>query len=173
MKPIEQTFIWNFMEKLMRWILIVCGILLIIVIAAAVFMRYVMQSTLFGNEEILALLAIWVYWIGGAYGSYEDSHISADMTNLLIHNAKVRKYYQGFVRGLTVVISGVFAYWAVFIYGANIITAGTRTTGLRIPMVTSRIALTVSFTLMFLYAIYHFVRFIHPLKTDDEGGAAE
>ena len=109
MKPIEQTRIWKFMEKMMKWILILCGAFLVIVIAIAVFMRYIMHSTLFGSEEILALLAIWLYWIGGAYGSYEDSHISADMTNLLLRNERVRHVYQGFIRGLTMVISGIFA----------------------------------------------------------------
>lgn len=173
MKPIEKTFIWKALEKVMRWLLIISGVLLVIVITISVFMRYVMNSTLFGSEEILALLAIWLYWIGGAYGSYEDSHISADMTNLLIRNEKIRAKYQLFIRGVTVVIAGVFAYWAVFSYGVQIVTAGTRTTGLRIPLVTSRIALTVSFCLMFLYSVYHFVRAIHPLKEEEKGGVEE
>lgn len=174
MKPIEQTRIWKFMEKLMKWLLIICGALLVIVIAIAVFKRYIMKSTLFGSEEILALLAIWLYWIGGAYGSYEDSHISADMTNLLIRNDRVRHVYQGIIRGLTMVITGIFAYWSIFHYGLRNLAAGTRTTGLRIPLITSRIALTLAFCLMFFYAIYHFVRFIHPLQDGEaKGGIAE
>ena len=69
MKPIEKTFIWKLMEALMRWLLMISGVLLIVVITISVFMRYVLKSALFGSEEILALLAIWLYWIGGAYGS--------------------------------------------------------------------------------------------------------
>ena len=75
--------------------------------------------------EILALLAIWLYWIGGAYGSYEDSHISADMTGMMIRNERVREIYRMVIRGVTALIAGVFAYWAVFHYGAQIIAAGT------------------------------------------------
>lgn len=176
MKPIEKTLIWKIMEKLMRWLLIVCGVLLVIVITISVFMRYVMNSTLFGSEEILALLAIWLYWIGGAYGSFEDSHISADMTGMIIRNERVREIYRVIIRGVTMVIAGIFAYWGVFSYGIQIVTAGTRTTGLRIPLVTSRIALSISFCLMFLYSIYHFVRAVHPMKDEEEekkGGAEE
>ena len=86
MKPIEKTFIWKLMEALMRWLLMISGVLLIVVITISVFMRYVLKSALFGSEEILALLAIWLYWIGGAYGSYEDSHIYADKTGKMIRN---------------------------------------------------------------------------------------
>lgn len=175
MKPIEKTFIWKLMEALMRWLLMISGVLLIVVITISVFMRYVLKSALFGSEEILALLAIWLYWIGGAYGSYEDSHISADMTGMMIRNERVREIYRMVIRGVTALIAGVFAYWAVFHYGAQIIAAGTRTTGLRIPLVTSRIALTVSFCLMFLYSVYHFVRAVCPLKGGEEekGGVEE
>ena len=171
MKAIENTFIWKLLEKIMRYLLIIAGALLIIIMGISVFMRYVMNSTLFGSEEILALLAIWLYWIGGAYGSYEDSHISADMTDLLIRNEKFRAKYKIFIRGLTVVICGVFAYWGVFKYGVLIVNQGARTTGLHIPLVTSRIALSIAFVLMFFYSIYHFVRSLHPLET--EKGEAE
>ena len=168
MKPIEQTHIWKFMERLMSWILIICGVCLILVIAVSVIMRYCLESTLFGYEEILALAAIWLYWIGGAYGSYEDSHISADMTNLLIRNEKIRHIYHGFVRILTAVITGVFAYWSIFNYAIPNFKAGTRTTGLRIPMIYSRIAITIAFVLMFIYSIYHLVRYFKPLETTGE-----
>ncbi len=63
--------------------------------------------------------------------------------------------------------------------GDMIVTAGTRTTGLRIPLVTSRIALSISYCLMFLYSIYHFVRAVHPMKDEEDeeeekkGGAEE
>lgn len=168
MKPIEQTHIWRFMERLMSWILIICGVCLIAVIAIAVVMRYVMESTLFGSEEILAMAAIWLYWIGGSYGSYEDSHISADMTNLLIRNEKVRHIYQGFARILTTAITGVFAYWSISNYAIPNFQAGTRTTGLRIPMIYSRIAITIAFVLMFLYSVYHLVRHFKPLENNGE-----
>ena len=58
MKAIENTFIWKLLEKIMRYLLIIAGALLIIIMGISVFMRYVMNSTLFGSEEILALLAI-------------------------------------------------------------------------------------------------------------------
>lgn len=175
LKPIEDTLIWRGMEKLMRGVLVICSVLLVLVIGTAVFMRYIMDSVFFGSEEILALLATWLYWVGGSYGSYEDSHISADMTNLFIRNDRVRGIFKIIVRFITVVITGTFAYWATTVYLINNIEAGTVTTALRIPYITSKVALSVGFVLMFLYAIYHFIRSIHPRKDveqAEQGGEA-
>ena len=174
MKPIEKTAIWKIVEKIMSWILVIFSALLVIVITLAVFMRYVMNSTLFGNEEILALLAIWVYWIGGAYGSYEDSHISADMTDLFFKSEKLKHSIRVVIRAVTVFITGCFAYWACTGWAVRNLTLVTYTTGLRIPKYTSQLALTVAFVLMFLYAIYHLYRAIRPLKEDSDvkGGDA-
>lgn len=176
MKPIEDTLLWKVMERLMRIILIACSALLVIVIGVAVFMRYVMDSVFFGSDEILALLAIWLYWIGGAYGSYKESHVSADMSSLVIKDEKALHIFRIVVRAITVVISAVFAYWSVVNYAIRNITMGTVTTGLRIPYITSKIALTIGFCLMFFYALYHFIRAIHPGKSPDpaqEGGVVE
>ena len=176
LKPIEDTFIWRLLEIIMRVILIVTSILLVIIIGISVYMRYVMDSVFFGSDELLALLAIWLYWVGGAYGSYEHSHISADMTGLFIKNEKVLNIVRTVVKGVTVVITGVFAYWSIFEYFVNNITSSAVTTALRIPYWCSRSALTVGLVLMFLYSVYHFVRALHPRKDGGEtekGEAAE
>ncbi len=174
MKSIEKTFIWRLMDKLMSAILIASSGCLVIVIAIAVFMRYVMNSVFYGSEDLLVVLAIWLYWIGGAYGSFEDSHISADMTNLFIRNDKIRHYYKIIVRAVTAVLTAVFAYWSISEYAIGNIMSGALTTTLRIPKVTSQIAMTIGLCLMFLYSVYYFIREIHPIKetgpSDEKGG---
>jgi len=78
------------------------------------------------------------------------------------------------IRGVTVFITGCFAYWATTGWAIRNLTLVTYTTGLRIPKYTSQLALTVAFCLMFLYSIYHFYRSIRPLKedTNEKGGDA-
>ena len=167
-RPIEDTLLWKGIEKLLSFALISCGALLVVVIGVSVFMRYVMKSVFFGADEILTLLAIWLYWLGGAYASYEDSHISADMTNLFIKNDKTRRIFNLAVRAVTLFTSAVFAYWSVKYYAIRNIRVGTLTTGLRIPHLASKAALTVGLCLMFLYTLYHFIRGLRP-----RGGAPE
>lgn len=164
MKPIEETMIWKVLHKSMSAVLMLCSVLLVTVIGLSVFMRFVLGSNLYGSNEILALLAIWLYWIGGGYGSYEDSHISADMTNLMIKSENVKHIVKVIVRAITAVISCVFAYWSIVEFAIPNIASNTYTTGLRIPYIASKISLTVGLCLMAIYSIYHLVREVVPYK---------
>ncbi|WP_165445332.1 TRAP transporter small permease [Bacilliculturomica massiliensis] len=162
MKPIEEWFLWRVCEKLMRYILIFSSAVLIVVVGAAVFARYCMDGDFFGSDEIITLFAMWVYWLGGAYGSYEASHISADLTNLFVKSEKVKKVLQIIVNALTTCIAGVLAYWSVVYYAVWNIQTGATTPGLGIPLLASNSAITVSLCLMFLYSLYHLVRVFIP-----------
>lgn len=65
-------------------------LLTICITTAAVFleviMRYFFKAPLVGIEELAAYIAFWLYFIGGSYGSYERSHISADLSQLVFKN---------------------------------------------------------------------------------------
>lgn len=169
LKPIEETLIWKFMEKMLSFFLILGSAAMLILIVTNVIARYIFNSAIFGAEEILGFLIVWMYWIGGTYGSLEDSHISADMTNLLIKNDRSRHCYQIVVRFVTMVIVGVFCYWSLTNYAPRIISAGSTTPGLHIPYVVGKIVIPVALTLMFLYSVYWFVRTIHPYQKESDG----
>lgn len=173
LKPIEETFIWKFMDKLLSAFLVLGSAAMLFLIVGNVIMRYVFDSTLFGAEEILGFLIIWMYWIGGTYGSFEDSHISADMTELLIKDEKLRHRYRIVVRFVTMIIVGVFCYWSLTNYAPKIISAGSTTPGLHIPYVVGKIVLPVALTLMFLCSVYWFIRTIHPYQKTQTHGEKE
>jgi len=173
--PIENSRIWRGVASFMRVALVICGACLIILVGMSVFLRYILHTSFVGTDDLIVLFAIWLYWLGGAYGSYEGSHISADLTNVFIKNEKLKSRINIVVKLITALIAGVFAYWSIAKYAIWNIQAGTTTTGLRIPYLTSNIALTICLCLMFMYAIYHFVRAVVPEKdigiaTLEEGG---
>jgi len=173
--PIENSMIWRGTTRVMRTVLIISGACLILLVGMSVFLRYVLHSTFVGTDDLIILFSIWLYWMGGAYGSYENSHISADLTNVFIKSDKLKKYVNIVVKLITAIIAGVFAYWSIFKYALWNFQAGTVTTGLRIPYLTSNIALTICLCLMFVYAVYHLVRSIFPIEkmngaTLEEGG---
>jgi len=171
-KPIEEWLIWKLCEKAMKWILIIASVVLICVVGATVFIRYCLSGDFFGSDEIITLFAMWLYWLGGAYGSYEGSHITADLTNLFIKNEKALHGVHIFVNAMNVIITGIFSYWAIFNYALWNISSGKVTSGLSIPFVWSDIAITVSFVLMFIYSVYHLVRLFIP-RADAEVVVAE
>ncbi len=161
-KPIEDWKIWKAALRIERGILALASMAAVICVCASVFMRYILKVDFFGLEEVITLLAMWIYWIGGVYGSYEKSHITADVSNLFIKTNKGKKRLDIVVGILTVFISGVFAYWSIVYYAVWNIQAGTKTIGLHIPYLASNIAITIGFVMMFLYSLYHLIRVFMP-----------
>ena len=79
----------HYLEMVQDWILIITGTavgLMIIVNAAFRFLRI----DWFGSEELTLFVAFWLYFMGAACASRENTHISADMLSLFTNNVKVR-----------------------------------------------------------------------------------
>ena len=173
LKPIEETFIWKAFDKIMSAFLVIGSLSMLILMVSNVIARYIFNSTIFGAEEILGFLIIWMYWMGGSYGSFEDSHISADMTHLLIRNETVRHKYHIVVRFVTMIIVGILDFWSLTRYAPKIIAAGSSTPGLHIPYLVGKIVIPIALTIMFIMSIYWCSRTLHPYKKAEETKEAE
>src|SRR5699024_5984200 len=88
--------IWHLLLHAQRTILIVCSLLLVIGLGATVVMRYILKIDLFGLEELLVIPAFWLYFIGASFGTYEKSHISAELVSVYVKNEKVKTYIEFF-----------------------------------------------------------------------------
>ena len=62
--------LWTAKLALQRFVLVVTGALVTILIFVQVVTRYFLGESIFGIEEAASFLAIWLYFIGGAYGAY-------------------------------------------------------------------------------------------------------
>lgn len=69
---------------LMRAVMFFAMIALGLVMAAQVFMRYVISSPFLGIEELAPMLALWIYFIGMVYCSRERDHIEGGVMSLVI-----------------------------------------------------------------------------------------
>lgn len=57
-------------------------------------MRYIVKHPFIGIEELAAYVAFWLYFIGGSYGSYERSHITADISSVIFKDpVKYAKFH--------------------------------------------------------------------------------
>lgn len=69
---------------------------------AEVITRYFFGTSLFGLEQHVGYTAVWIYFLGSAYGAYERSHIKAEFTRILFKSH--RKFY------ISKVASGIVAF---------------------------------------------------------------
>ena len=156
-----------------------CSVLLAVLIGAAAFVRYVMRGDLYGYEEWVKLIAFWLYFMGGAYGAYNDTHVSADLIESYMPKGKPRLVMVFIRQLLTSVMSLIFTYFGYFFFmfgllgplrredvltvgwnGVNLtfnfldlwnIRAIARTTVWQIPLWTSYAAIFLGLILMTIY----------------------
>ena len=103
------------------------------------------------------MVAMWLYWFGGIYGSYEGSHIKGDMLSSVFKSPRSKKIVELVIQAVSFVVILVFCIWG-FEYMAFNLRFNAVTTGLKIPMSLSQMPLLVGFLLMELYTVFNFFR---------------
>lgn len=146
-------------------ILVTTSFLAAFIVTIGVIMRYFLHLNFFGQEEILTVVAMWLYWVGGIYGSYTNTHIGADLTDVFIKAWKARKIINIVVMLISIGVIGVFTYWA-YVYTVWIINLGGCSTGLKIPLIISKITMFIGFLFMGLYTVYHLIRVVQTKESD-------
>lgn len=178
-KKFEDFILWRLLVGAQRFILWTSSIAVVLAITASVILRYVLKTDLYGAEEILSLLAIWMYFIGGSYGSYEGSHISAEILPVFIKNKNVMRWFNAAIAAISLIVSIYFVRWGLQ-YWALTTRLGGKTPGLKIPLWLPRLPLLICFVLMVVYNLYHLVNLLldrQPVivrdneSAEDKGGA--
>lgn len=169
-EKIQKNILFRALLKAETVIMVITSIVAVGVVFAGVIMRYIFQKNFFGQEEILCVIAMWLYWFGGIYGSYEGSHIKGDMLSSMFKSPKTKKAIELVIQGVSFVVILVFCVWG-FEYMAFNMKFHAVTTGLKIPLSYSQMPLLIGFILMELYTVFNFFRVLLDKdfgKTDDE-----
>jgi TRAP-type C4-dicarboxylate transport system permease small subunit len=137
MKNIEETKVWNVVLKIERFIIISASWLCTLIIVLGVCLRYLFNADLFGIEEFLIIIAFWLYFMGAAYGSYEGSHIRADILMIFVKNKKTMKILRLIELSTSTFAAAVFTFWGFQLLHSSIF---------------------FGFLLMFVYFFVHLIR---------------
>ena len=139
----------NFLQ---RWRLIICSVLAVLIIAGAAGCRYLLGIDLFGWEEVIVVIAFWLYFIGGVNASSEDSHISADLVSEFVHNGVVKSFLIFISKTIQAAVAIILSYWA-FGYLRWAIDKWATTSALEIPLVVSQSPIFIGFLFMAMYSV--------------------
>lgn len=143
---IERWIAWA-----MRAVMFAAMIALGLLMAAQVFMRYVLSAPFLGIEELAPMLALWVYFLGMAYCSRERDHIEGGIISLVIKSPRVLLALRlfGSVASLLAVV--VFFRYA-WDYVAFNYALGRKSTYMRLPKVLWDASMLFGLGLMVLYS---------------------
>lgn len=109
---LEKTLFWRALPRILRFGLIVSSILVTLITFGSVVLRELNMNFL-GYEEILIICAFWLYMLGTAYGSYEKSHITADIIVIMMPESFLKSIIALIRNTLTVVLGIIFLLWAL------------------------------------------------------------
>ncbi len=153
------ALMYELLLKVQRFILILTSLTVVGIICAAVFMRYVLHKDLFAYDELVMIAAFWLYFIGAAYGSYEDSHIKADIIQISLstNHPKAAAVIGLIARGLELFLTITISVWAWSLISWQFKFMG-HTMGWGIPIAVPQGAIFIGFVLMAFYALIHFVK---------------
>ena len=154
--------------KLQEYILIFTSVGISLLIFSAAFVRYILESDFYGSEEIVMLLAFWLYFIGSALAERENSHISANMVNVFVKNERIKQFFAILKYTLSLAICLIVTYWSYeFIMRSFRLNPSTPV--LRMPLVYTQIPVFISFALMNVYILLHLIQSITDATKKNRG----
>lgn len=151
--------IWNGLIYLQRLFMVIAGVVITVLVFIEVILRYVLGSPLFGIEELICLIAMWLYFIGASYGAYERSHIKADLVYLWFKSPKSNALIKTVSSLITFILSVIMLTWTYpyFVWG---LVKGETSQALLLPMVLSQSAIFISAILMSLYFFIELLEYL-------------
>jgi len=152
----ESFFLWRWLHKFISaavtgLLMATTGLVFFIVI-----MRYVFKTNLYGADELVTLVTMWLYFLGAIYGSYEESHIQGDLLNLMFTKRIHYKIHRIYVYTVCVFLMGIWSFWGVQYFG-TVIGSARRTTGLKFPFWWQQIPQAIGMWGMLFYSVYHLI----------------
>lgn len=146
--------------KSQKFILILSSIIVTLGLVLSVIFRYVLKLDLFGIDELLLIPIFIIYFIGGAQGSYEESHIRADLIESYVTSPKILNALKLFNQLFVLIVGIIIVIWS-FNYLLWSFSSGGDTPGWGIPLYLPHGTILVGFILMVFYT---FIQFLNQIK---------
>ena len=145
---------WKGLLLFQRVIMAITSIMVVGLISYGAAIRYTFEKDFYGVEDIVLLVAFWMYFIGGSYGSFRKTHISAEVIPNYIRNKKAKSFVRLVVSVCTTLLCFALTFWGFLLILWNLELMPT-TPALGIPVVCSQGAIFLGLLLMSFYtAVY-------------------
>lgn len=158
--------------KIMKYILVIFMVTIPVICGLDVVFRYFIKKPLHGSEEIVVLLAIWLYFLGFTSAAREKCHITARvLESTLKTNEAVAKLRM--VDALIAIFIASYLVgmaWDYFLYALKV---GKTTAILYYPMILYESAPLFCLIPLVFYTIAEFVFYAKKIKKSDIDFIAE
>ena len=145
------------MLALQKILLVAASLVLALVFFFVVVLRYGFEADLFAYEEWVLVVAFWLYFVGGAQGSFDNTHIKADFMAAMISSARTRWLLANLTLVLELAALVVMCWWGAVMVLEDVAEypGWPKTVAWKIPFVVPRFGIFLGFVLMGLYTALH------------------
>jgi len=154
---------WSrFVDRLVTiksWLLAIGCIIMAGTFFLVVIFRYGFGSDLFAYEEWLLIICFWMYFAGAALGTYDGSHVNADLLTYVIKDPRKAHVRAVVIGSIEFIIAMALVYWSALMIIDEIDSypRWRATIALRIPFFVPRLAMLIGFATMAFYSLLHLV----------------
>lgn len=143
--------------KIKSFFLILSTFVLALTFFLVVVFRYVLESDLFAYEEWLLPMCFWLFFLGSAVGTYDDTQIKADILEEWFTNPRTIWLRRVILTSIELIVTIFLVYWAVLMLRDEIASypQWQTTIALRIPFFVPRLGIFVGLVFMALYSALH------------------
>jgi len=156
LKSYENNAVWIQFAKIQRTLIFILCIATTIIVGLACFLRYIFHMDLLAYTEYLLIVAFWLYMIGGTQGSYEKSHINADILSVYMKDGLAKDIINLLKLAASLILSAVFLSWALE-FAIWSIQLGAKTPVLQIPRVMGECSIAVGYICITFYNFVYFI----------------
>lgn len=149
-------------NRSVEWCLFGLGLGMVVVVAAQVFCRYVLNHSLFWSEELARYLLVWLTFLGATVAYHRGVHPSIDMLHTRVGPAAAR--------AMTVAgyLAALLFFGVLTVYGlqfAHFVRAQI-SPALQIPKWTVMVILPVSGTILCLHTVERLIAALRGIPRD-------
>jgi TRAP-type C4-dicarboxylate transport system permease small subunit len=161
-EAIENSKFWKFLLIAQKVIMVISTVTVVLTLLGVVISRHVLNYNFLGYPEVLVIAGIWMYFIGSSYGSWEESHINADIVSQFVsEKTKLKLRIAAKIAQVIIGIPMVYLAYEMVMFD---IEMNPTTIDLQVPLAFPHSAILISFSLMTFYSFVYILRDINELK---------
>jgi len=135
-------------------------------LALGIFTRAVLETPLFGLEELILMGAMWLYMLGAVLASRERSHLSADFVQVICSNATVIRFFHLLASLVSLLMAVMFVTWSYDLLAWGL-QKGQTTPVFQLPWYLSQSSLFVAALLFCFYLVRDLLQDLNALLYPD------
>jgi TRAP-type C4-dicarboxylate transport system permease small subunit len=142
-----------------RVTVVLCGLTIAALINITVFLRYFLETDLYGIEELELVLAFWLYFIGTAYASATRKQVTVNFLDVMIKSLTIKKALKVTSTFVTLAVCAFYAWWSFDMIGFALDNS-PKSSVWKIPTIINYAAVVIGFLLMTIYSVRDLVEAI-------------